>query len=234
MNDYQLTDWQRIFLGETPWQFLVEVLGRTLVMFAVIFTALRATGKRTVRQLSVFELVLIIGLGSAAGDPMFYHDVGLLPAFLVFLVVILSYRTLTNWASQSPKIEELVEGKAVCLIDEGEFSIEDFKKEDLGLDEFFMELRLASIEHLGQVRKAYLESNGGISLYFFEDEAVKPGLPIQPDVFAQKSNRIPIRGDYACTFCGTVETLEPNPAKHLCKRCHRTEWVGALRTRRVR
>jgi uncharacterized membrane protein YcaP (DUF421 family) len=233
MNDYQLTDWQRILLGETPWHFLVEVLGRTLVMFAVIFTALRATGKRTVRQLSVFELVLIIGLGSAAGDPMFYHDVGLLPALLVFLVVILSYRTLTHWASQSPKVEELVEGKAVCLIDEGEFSIDDFEKEDLGLDEFFMEMRLAGVEHLGQVRKAYLESNGGISLYFYEDTDVKPGLPIRPDVFAKKSNRIPFDGDYACAFCGNVETLRPNLTDHFCDRCHRTEWVGALRTRRV-
>lgn len=234
MNDYQLTDWQRIFLGETPWHFLVEVLGRTFVMFVVIFTALRATGKRTVKQLSVFELVLIIGLGSAAGDPMFYHDVGLLPAFLVFFLVISSYRLLTHWASRSPEVEELVEGKAVRLINEGEFSIEDFKKEDLGLDEFFMELRLAGIEHLGQVRKAYLESNGGISLYCFEDEAVKPGLPIQPDVFARKHKRIPARGDYACTFCDNVETLDLNLSEHFCDRCNRTEWVGALRTRRVR
>lgn len=234
MNDYQLTDWQRILLGETPLHFLVEVLGRTLVMFVVIFIGLRATGKRAVRQLSVFELVIIIGLGSAAGDPMFYHDVGLLPAILVFTVVILSYRTMTRWASKSTKFEELVEGKAVCLIEEGEFSIEEFKKEDLGQDEFFMEMRLAGVEHLGQVRKAYIESSGGISLFFYEDEDVKPGLPVLPEVFARKSKRIPEAGEYACTFCGNVEALQPNLANLPCPRCQRIEWVAACRGRRVK
>lgn len=42
--------------------------------------------------------------------------------------------------------------------------------------EFFMELRLNGVEQLGQVRLAILETNGQISVYFFADEKVKPGL----------------------------------------------------------
>ncbi len=233
MNDYEFGDWQRILFGEVPGTFLLEVSGRTLLMFIVIFVALRATGKRTVRQLSVVELVLIIGLGSAAGDPMFYHDVGLLPALLVFIVVIISYRTLTRMAAKSPRVETLLEGKVINLIDEGEFSYQDFGKEDLAQDEFFMELRSAGIEHLGQVRKAYLETNGTISVFFYEDKDVKPGLPVLPELFAKRSKKVAGNGAYACTFCGNIQPFNQPAAQPACDRCGHDTWVRALTSTRV-
>jgi uncharacterized membrane protein YcaP (DUF421 family) len=233
MNDYEFGDWGRMLLNDLPIEFLLEVLGRTVLMFVVIFTALRVAGKRGVRQLSVFELVLIIGLGSAAGDPMFYEDVGVLPALLVFGLVIALYRLMTYLAAKNKKIENVIEGKPVCLIRDGEFSLEGFEKEDLGQDEFFMELRIDKVEHLGQVRQAYLETNGMISIFYYANEDVKPGLPIWPDVFAEKSARILKAGTYACTFCGNVETVDQPTHDHECDRCHRTEWVRALRTTRI-
>lgn len=207
MNGYKLTDWHRILFGELPEHFLLEVILRTLVMFVIIFGSLRATGKTTVRQLSVVDLVLIVGLGSAAGDPMFYQDVGLLSALLVFGVVVLVYRNLTRWAASSTKASEWVEGKTILLIEEGQFALAAFKKEQLGQDEFFMELREGGVEHLGQVRRAYLESSGNVSLYFYEDNQVKPGLPILPELFCQKVRHITQAGEYACSFCGQVKPL---------------------------
>lgn len=233
MDPYQLTDWQRILFGALPEQFLVEVLIRTLVMFGVIFIGLRATGKSAVRQLSVVDLVLIVGLGSAAGDPMFYDDVGLLPALLVFGVVVLSYRVLTRWAATSTRVADWVEGKPVLLIEEGQFAINEFKKGDLGQDEYFMELREGGVDHLGQVRRPYLEPSGNLSLFFYEDEQVKPGLPILPELFAKKSVRVENAGSYACAFCGQVEALIPQVDACGCPRCSRTEWVKSLKNRRV-
>lgn len=233
MEDYQFGDWSRLLINDFPGIFLLEVLGRTGFMFLLIFAALRATGKRAVQQLSAFELVLILGLGSAAGDPMFYHDVGLLPALVVFFVVILSYRGMTYLASKSSRMGTIIEGSWVCLIDDGEFSIENFKKENLGQDEFFMELRLRGVEHIGQVRKAYVETNGGISLYFYEDERVKPGLPILPDLFLEKFTIIAEVSTYACTFCGHVEVLTPANEPQACPRCQRTEWLPASKAKRV-
>lgn len=40
--------------------------------------------------------------------------------------------------------------------------------------EFFMELRLNSVEQLGQVRLAIMETNGQISVYYYSDDEVKP------------------------------------------------------------
>ena len=70
-------DWERIVIHDFPWVYLGEVAFRTVFMFLVVLAALTVSGKREVRQLSIYELVLVIGLGSAAGDPMFYDDVPL-------------------------------------------------------------------------------------------------------------------------------------------------------------
>jgi uncharacterized membrane protein YcaP (DUF421 family) len=64
-------DWQTLLLGEEDWSFLPEVLLRSVIMFLVAVISVRLIGKRGIMQ-GVFELVTIITLGSAAGDPMFY------------------------------------------------------------------------------------------------------------------------------------------------------------------
>ena len=92
-------DWRTLLLGEEDWIFLPEVLFRSAIMFIVALLALRLIGKRGIMQ-GVFELVTIITLGSAAGDPMFYKKVGLLPASLVFLTIILMYRLTSFFCNQ--------------------------------------------------------------------------------------------------------------------------------------
>src|SRR5215203_3679065 len=130
-------NWKELLLGSEEWSFLPETILRSLIMFTVIVISLRLLGKRGVKQLSVFELVVIIGLGSAAGDPMFYKDVGLLPALIVFIMVVTLYTFVTYLTGKNKTFEKIIEGKPVCLIKGGVFSIENFKKETVSEDEFF-------------------------------------------------------------------------------------------------
>lgn len=227
----EIFEWNRVLFNELPVTFLLEVFVRSLIMFVVILVALRSSGKRGVKQLSVYELVLIIGLGSAAGDPMFYEDVGIIPAIVVFIVIIGMYRATTWLSGKSKKIEHLLEGKPICLIMNGQFSIENFKKEDLAQDEFFSELRQKNIEHLGQVRIGLIEPDGQISLFYFENEDVKPGLPLIPDVYQEKHTNISKKAIYACSFCGQVKEIEQGPAT--CMVCKGEEWVEAISSRRI-
>jgi len=129
--------WKELFLGTEDWGFLLEIVLRTIIMFLTIIISLRVLGKRGVKQLSIFELVVIIGLGSAAGDPMFYKEVGIVSSMLVFLVIIILYSSITALIGRFKKLENLFEGKAICLIEHGVFAIDNFKKENLGSDEFF-------------------------------------------------------------------------------------------------
>ena len=226
-------DWKQLLLGDEEWSFLPETAARTLVMFLVILTGLRILGKRGVRQLSVFELVVIIGLGSAAGDPMFYKDVGLLPAFIVFIMVVSLYSLVTYLVSKSKKIEKLIEGRPVCLIREGVFAIENFDKEILAQDEFFAELRVKNISQLGQVQEAIEESSGQVSVFFYPDDEVKAGLPIMPDSLKGQQQQITKADDYSCVFCGYTTMLAP-AEKHICPSCEKHSWVKASRKKRIK
>jgi len=223
-------EWTQIFFKGVDLSLAVEVVARTLIMFALILIVLRATGKRGVRQLSLFEVAIIIGLGSAAGDPMFNPDEPILPAIIVFIVICAFYRLMTWLASKSEKFEVLVEGKALYIIEDGMFDLVDQKELFFGKDEFLAEMRQQNVEHLGQIRTAVLETNGNVSFIFYEDKEVKKGLPIWPKVYNQKSKLIAVPGAYACTYCGNIEEIQGSA--HSCSRCSREEWVKAIDTKR--
>jgi uncharacterized membrane protein YcaP (DUF421 family) len=127
----------------------------------------------------------------------------------------------------------LIEGKPVCLVNEGVFAIENFKKESLAQDEFFAELRVRGVSQLGQIEQALIETSGDISVFFYEDHLVKPGLPILPRPFSEQDIPISATGMYACTFCGNTELIpEPSPV-HICRRCGKKKWTKASDRRRV-
>lgn len=227
----EIFEWDRLLYNNLPLEFILEVIFRSTVMFIILLATLKLAGKRGVKQLSVFETVIIIALGSAAGDPMFYEDVGIIPAAVVFIVIIILYRSVTWLTGKSKKFEEFIEGKTECLISEGKFSITTFKKESLAQDEFFSELRIKSIEHLGQIKNAFMETSGEISVFYYDDKEVKYGLPILPALFLKKNKVIPSEGIYSCTFCGNTENQKSGTA--ICKICSKEEWVAAIKTVRI-
>lgn len=226
-------DLRSLLLGEEKWSFLVEAMFRTVVMFLVIVITLRMLGKRGVKQLSVFELGVIIGLGSAAGDPMFYKDVGLLQGIIVFTTVIALYRFVAFLINKSNAFERFVEGTSTCLIENGKLLVDNFEDEPIALDELYSQLRLRSVSHLGQVHLAIVETNGEVSVFYFPDEEVKHGLPIVSNLCGPKVEAIEIEDIYACTFCGNVEKIRPTPS-HICSSCKKKEWTKALDTKRIK
>ncbi len=224
--------WNTLFFGSEDFSFITDVAVRTVIMFLVIIVGLRFLGKRGVKQLSVFELVVIIGLGSAAGDPMFYKEVGIVFSMVVFAIIIVLYAIITYIIGKSKMFEHLLEGKPVCLINDGVFEIENFNKENLGSDEFFAELRTKGISHLGQIETAIEETSGEISVFFLKDEGVKYGLPIMLHSLENPLTNIETQDHYACTFCGYTEQKAIGKA-NACKNCKNTQFVKASNKLRV-
>ena len=225
-------NWKEIMLGSENWSFLFETGLRTLIMFLIIVISLRLLGKRGVKQLSIFELVVIISLGSAAGDPMFYKDVGILPALVVFVMIVSLYTLITYFIGKNRKFELLMEGSPICLIKDGVFATDNFAKEALGEDEFFAELRMQGVSQLGQIEEAIEESSGNISIFFYPEGEVKYGLPILPDSLKHTVQKITKADHYACVFCGYTEKLNP-VAKYKCPECKKYDWVQASNRKRV-
>jgi uncharacterized membrane protein YcaP (DUF421 family) len=218
--------------GEEDWSFLLEVMLRSSIMFLITIVALRFIGKRGIMQ-GVFEIVTIITLGSAAGDPMFYKKVGLLPALMVFITIVIMYRIINFFVSKSKSLEYLIEGRHVRLIKDKRFAVENFKSRELSKDEIYSDLRMMGVTHLGQVEAAYIEASGRISVFFLPDIEVGHGLPVRPELYQQKRQHIQYPGIYACGYCGKTEHLQPS-TKYSCKVCYRSEWVKALDEKRVK
>lgn len=225
-------DLHRMVLDKVPMEFLGEVALRSLYTFILVFLFLKLTGRRGVRQMSLFEVLIILTLGSAAGDVAFYDDVPMFPVLVVFITLALLYRLVMWLMAHSEKLEDLLEGKPVVIVEEGELAWSKIRHANMTEFEFFMELRLNGVEQLGQVRLAILETNGQISVYFFEDDCVKPGLSILPGQCTQRFKVVPESGDYACVRCSEVMHMSAGD-RQLCPRCANPEWSKASRAKRV-
>ena len=226
-------DWSRLLgAGEHPPLYALEVLVRTVVTYLMLLAALRITGRRSVKQLSLFELSIVIGLGSIAGDTMFYPEVPLSHAVIVFGTVMTMYWGLNRLTEVSPKFGDWMEGEDVLLLQQGELHWANFEKQHLTQKELFGELRQQQVEHLGQLKAVYSEACGELSLFFYEDDDVRPGLSIIPRELAGATETVAKAGPQACVRCGRVETLQP-AAAHACPVCRGKCWLPACTARRV-
>jgi len=226
-------DWQRMALDEFPVLFLGEVALRALFAYLLVFIFLKTSGRRGIRQLSVFELVVILTLGSAAGDVSFYHDVPLLPVLVVFLTLLGLYRLTTQLITRNQRVSAWIEGVPSTIIRDGLYEIDNLRAQNISEDEFFMELRQQSVEHLGQVRLGILELDGEVSLFFFDEQATRPGLSTLPPQHRPVYTLTPVGGLYACTRCGCARHIDAQ-MKQTCPRCDNKRWSLALDTVRAR
>lgn len=234
--DYSF-DLQRIFFGDLPLVFLLEIVFRTSILFFYLLFNLRFIGQRGIGQITMFEFALIIALGSAAGDPMFYPDVPLTHGMVVITMIVLFQRMLVTITRANARVERFVEGKTERLVVDGCLDLEGIDRSLLSREEVYMELRQHSIEQLGQVRRAFLEIDGQVSVFVFPNEAIRAGLPLLPpeDVkeraLYQAGKQPPEAGLYACYNCGNTKDFEQGESLTACSRCNERKWVTASNAR---
>jgi uncharacterized membrane protein YcaP (DUF421 family) len=231
LDDEEFSDLHYFLLGEEKWDYLPQILLKCLIIFIVTIATLRFIGRRGIMQ-GVFETLTIIMLGSAAGDPMLYKNVGVLPAILIFISIGLFYKATNFIVAKFSLIETIVEGRIVRFIKDGRFDIENFKSKELSKDELFSDMRKEGVSHLGQIKTAYMEPGGEVSLFYYKDEEVKYGLPLFPELNEQLLIEIKNENIYACSFCGNTAHLNPIK-KHTCNICKKHKWVKAINEKRV-
>lgn len=225
-------DLQRILIDELPYLFLYEVAFRSSLAFVGVFLFLKCSGRRGIRQLSLFELVVILTLGSAAGDVSFYHDVALLPVAIVFLTLLLLYRLTIFVMRQSETMHAWIEGVPVTVVKDGLYELKSLKKLNISSGELLMEFRQRGAEHLGQVRLAIIETDGDVSLYFFDSKDVRPGLSVLPPEHRDEYKIAPHSGIHGCINCGFTQPIESGSSAK-CARCNGEIWSPALSNHRA-
>ena len=223
-------NWATIFIHDTTWSFAAEISIRVIIMFSMIILFLRLTGKRGVRQLSIFELTIILSLGSISGDPMFTKDLPLVQAVLIMTIIISLYR-LTTWLMMKYQpFEDFLEGKSLYIVEDGMLVLDKIKQGKMSHDEFFAEMRHQGIEHLGQVRAGLLETDGKLSILLFKADDIRYGLPLFPKAY-QHVAKIESKQVYACMYCGYVEKIDQPDQP--CTRCTCKRWAKAINDQRI-
>jgi uncharacterized membrane protein YcaP (DUF421 family) len=90
----------RILVADTPWHFLLEVIIRSAFMFIFVLIIMRFLGRRATLQLTSFDLLLIIALGSAMGDSIIFPDVAILWSVFGITNIMLFYRIQNSLANK--------------------------------------------------------------------------------------------------------------------------------------
>lgn len=221
-----ITDYMRILMGDVPWSFLLECSLRLVAMYLLLLAGLRLMGKRQAGQISRTELAGLVSIAVSIGIPLLSPDRGLLAPIAIVATVVLLHRLVTRWAAKHPTAERLLQGTVTTVVIDGVLQLPVMEHVVLSRERLFAQLRGDSLEHLGQVKRLYMEANGTFSLVEADEPA--PGLSIIPGWDEDFRELQPAAaGQHACVACGHVEEAPQPPAKN-CPRCTARVWHPAV------
>ncbi len=233
MDEIKVFDFHRIFLGDYPLLFLLEIVFRTVFMYGYTILLLRFLGKRGMGQLSNLELAIIICFGSAVGDPMIGAQVPIVYGIVAITTVAFLQVGMEKFINSHKKIEQVMEGSPECLVNEGVILLDKLKQENLSQADLFRALRNKDVIQLGEVKKAYFETSGDITVLFQNQRNLKPGLCVMPQDETNKpkcfgnGSTIATTGKYSCCTCGYTAQFKAGEILNECNKCGNTEWVKA-------
>ena len=226
MKTPHLTDYLRILMGDVPWSFLLEASLRLVILYLILLAGLRLMGKRMAGQFSRTELAGLVALAAGIGIPILSPDRGLVEALVIAAVVVAGQQLLARWAASRRPVEQLLQGSVVAVASDGVLQLEAMERAVLSKERLFAQLRGESLEHLGQVRRLYMEANGIFSLV--EEDEPRPGLSLIPDWDADFRGGQPAApGQFACRECGQVVAAPQTPATP-CPQCAARNWEPAV------
>lgn len=147
-------------LGLPWWQLVV----RATVVYVVLFALIRLSGKHTLGELSIFDLIVVIVLGSSVRTSLLGDDKSL-PGGLIVVVVLLALDFASTWvASRSARGDRVLQGRPVLLARDGVVFDEVLKRLKIPRSSFATALRKHGCEDPESVEQAILEPSGAITV----------------------------------------------------------------------
>ena len=141
------------------WEFIV----RATVVYLVLLTMVRLTGKRTVGQFTPFDLIVVLLLSEAVSGSINGQDESL-PGGLIAAATLLVLDVLISIVtSRSKKLDRVIQGSPVLIGRDGVVYKEVLKRERVPESDFHKALRDADCD-LEDMRMAILEADGNINV----------------------------------------------------------------------
>ncbi|CAM3373210.1 hypothetical protein PALA111701_05900 [Paenibacillus lactis] len=153
----------------------LEIILRTLCAVIVLFLLTKALGKRQVTQLSFFEYLTGITIGSLAAYISLDLEANWYLGLIALGVWVLCSLLIEYSQMKSKKVRDFIDFKATVLIKDGKVLEDNMKKERLTSDDLMQQLRKKDIFQIADVEFAIMESSGDITVLQKRDT-----LPVTP------------------------------------------------------
>ena len=151
---------------------ITNVILRTILVLVLIFILFKLMGKKQVSQMSMFDYITGITIGSIAADISLDIEKNITSGIVCLIIycfidILVSYLSL-----KSSKLRKILEGREVPLIIDGKINRENMSKNKITINILQTEARLMGYFSLDEINTAILEPSGMIS--FEPKEKEKP------------------------------------------------------------
>ena len=154
-------DWQGIF---TPTISLGELVIRSTFMYFILFGLLRLVLKRQAGGIGTTDVLVIVLLAEVSG-PGFSSNYTSVVEGTVIIATVLFWSYVLEWAGHKfPAVERILRAQTLMLIENGKMLRKNMRAELVTSEELMAQLREQGIENCSEVKRAYMEADGKISV----------------------------------------------------------------------
>jgi uncharacterized membrane protein YcaP (DUF421 family) len=140
-----------------------EVAFRSLFVLAALFLVTKLLGRKQLSQLSFFEYLTGITVGSIAGTLSMDLELKLLEGLMSILLWFSVPFIFSLLSLKSVKFRHFIEGTPTIFIQDGNIIEQALKKEKISTDEMLEQLRKKGIFRAADVQYASFDTNGELS-----------------------------------------------------------------------
>lgn len=142
----------------------IEIVIRGTLVYWFIFILLRLAGRRDVGSLGMADLLVVVLIADAAQNAM-AGEYKAVPDGMVLIATIVFWSFfIDRLAYACPAVRPFLVPPKLCLVKDGQLQKRAMRRESITPDELMSELRQKGVEDVAEVRRAFLEPDGSISV----------------------------------------------------------------------
>jgi uncharacterized membrane protein YcaP (DUF421 family) len=143
----------------------VEAVLRAAAVYLALLVIFRLMGKRTLAQVTAFDLILLLIVSEATQQALLGEDFSITMALLVVVTLVGLERTADFLGWRFPRFGRVIEGTAEVLIERGEPIDDRLRRHHISMDEVLQQARATQgLRTLDDIDYAILERSGKISI----------------------------------------------------------------------
>ncbi len=138
---------------------------RAVAVYTVLLVIFRVAGKRTLHDMTTFDLVLVLIISEAVQAALVDTDNSMANAFLLVVTLVGIDILLSVLKYRFPAVGQVLDGRPVVLVRDGRMLEHVAAKERVDREDILSAARcLHGIEHMEGIKHAVLEAGGKISI----------------------------------------------------------------------